>query len=120
MPNKKLLHEYAQIGSLYDGFVLPTSVWDTVKHYYKPVEDVKVYKRKTPDAILASYIFIACRHYGVSRSFQEVFSLTKVSKPEIARIVDLLKMFFEAYDNNNSNNNNNNNNEKTESNPETC
>lgn len=94
--NKKLLEGYVQISSLCDGFQLPTSVSDTAKHYYKLVEDAKVCKGKKIDPVLASCIFIACRHCQVSRSFQEVFSLTKVSKPEIARTFGLLKKFFEA------------------------
>ena len=95
--NKKLLEGYTQISSLCDGFQLPTSVSDTAKHYYKLVEDAKVCKGKKKDPVLASCIFIACRHCQVSRSFQEVFSLTKVPKPEIARTFGLLKKFFEIY-----------------------
>ena len=94
--NKKLLEGYVQISSLCDGFQLPISVSDTAKHYYKLVEDAKVCKGKKIDPVLASCIFIACRHCQVSRSFQEVFSLTKVPKPEIARTFGLLKKFFEA------------------------
>lgn len=94
--NKKLLEGYIQISSLCDGFQLPTSVSDTAKHYYKLVEDAKVCKGKKTDPVVASCIFIACRHCQVSRSFQEVFSLTKVHKQEIARIFGLLKKFFEV------------------------
>lgn len=95
--NKKLLEGYVQISTLCDGFQLPTNVSDTAKHYYKLIEEAKVCKGKKLDVVLASCIFIACRHCSVSRSFQEVFSLTKVSKPEIARTFDLLKKFFEVY-----------------------
>lgn len=95
--NKKLLEGYVQISALCDGFQLPTSVSDTAKHYYKLVEEAKVCKGKKLDAVFASCIFIACRHCSVSRSFQEVFSLTKVSKPEIARTFGLLKKYFEVY-----------------------
>lgn len=95
--NKKLLEGYTQISALCDGFQLPTSVSDTAKHYYKVVEDTKACKGKRIGPILASCIFIACRHCHVSRSFQEIFSLTKVSRPEIARTFDVLKKFFEVY-----------------------
>lgn len=95
--NKKLLEGYVQLSTLCDGFQLPTNVSDTAKHYYKLIEEAKVCKGKKLDAVLASCIFIACRHCSVSRSFQEVFSLTKVSKPEIARTFGLLKKFFEVY-----------------------
>lgn len=95
--NKKLLEGYVQLSTLCDGFQLPTNVTDTAKHFYKLIEEAKVCKGKKLDAVLASCIFIACRHCSVSRSFQEVFSLTKVSKPEIARTFNLLKKFFEAY-----------------------
>lgn len=95
--NKKLLEGYVQLSTLCDGFQLPTNVSDTAKHYYKLIEEAKVCKGKKVDAVLASCIFIACRHCSVSRSFQEVFSLTKVSKPEIARTFGLLKKFFEVY-----------------------
>lgn len=95
--NKKLLEGYVQLSTLCDGFQLPTNVSDTAKHYYKLIEEAKVCKGKRLDAVLASCIFIACRHCSVSRSFQEVFSLTKVSKPEIARTFGLLKKFFEVY-----------------------
>lgn len=95
--NKKLIEGYVQLSTLCDGFQLPTNVSDTAKHYYKLIEEAKVCKGKKLDAVLASCIFIACRHCSVSRSFQEVFSLTKVSKPEIARTFGLLKKFFEFY-----------------------
>lgn len=94
--NKKLLEGYVQISSLCDGFQLPINVSDTAKHFYKLVEDAKVCKGKKIEPVLASCIFIACRHCKVSRSFQEVFSLTKVPKSEIARTFGLLKKFFEV------------------------
>lgn len=95
--NKKLLEGYVQLSTLCNGFQLPTNVSDTAKHYYKLIEEAKVCNGKKLDAVLASCIFIACRHCSVSRSFQEVFSLTKVSKPEIARTFGLLKKFFQVY-----------------------
>lgn len=95
--NKKLLEGYTQLGALCDGFQLPTSVSDSAKHYYKLVEDAKVCKGRRIGPVLASCIFIACRHCQVSRSFQEIFSLTKVSKPEIARTFGQIKKFFEIH-----------------------
>lgn len=95
--NKKLLEAYVQISTLCDGFQLPTNVSDTAKHYYKLIQEAKVCRGRKLDVVLASCIFIACRHCSVTRTFQEVFSLTKVSKPEIARTFDHLKRFFEVY-----------------------
>lgn len=92
--NKGLLQAYKQIGALCDGWQLPTSVSDTAKHIYKDADESRLFKGKSPDALIAGCVFLACRRNNVQRSFREVMELTRVSKKEIGRTFKLLENFL--------------------------
>lgn len=91
---KTLLAAYKEIGSLCDGMSIPKNVSDTAKHLFKIVHDENAFRGKSQETVIAGCIFIACRQCKVGRSFQEIFALTKVSKPEIGRIFKALEKFF--------------------------
>ncbi|VBB84964.1 Transcription initiation factor IIB (General transcription factor TFIIB), putative [Yarrowia lipolytica] len=87
---------YAKISQICDGISLPRVVSDAAKEVYKLVHDDKRLRGKTPDAIIATVIFIACRHANVQRTFQEIGALTNVSKKEIRRTLELMKRLLEG------------------------
>lgn len=93
---KSLLAAYKEIGAMCDAWSLPRNVSDTAKHLFKMVNDAGAFRGKSPDAIIAGCIFIACRQCKVPRTFREIFALTKVSKKEIGRIFKALEKFFAA------------------------
>jgi hypothetical protein len=59
------------------------------------VDDEKLLKGKSSDAIIAACIYIGCREQNLARTFKEICALTKVSKKEIGRCYKLLQPFFE-------------------------
>ncbi|KAK0288646.1 transcription initiation factor IIB [Friedmanniomyces endolithicus] len=92
--NKLLLQAYKQIGALCDGWLLPGTVSDTAKHLYKDADESRLFKGKSPEALIAGCLFLACRYNNVPRSFREVMELTKVSKKEIGRTFKTLEQFL--------------------------
>jgi len=61
---------------------------------YKQVDDAKLFKGKSADAIVSGCIFIACRQLGCPRTFREIYTLTKVPKKEIGKIFKTLEKFL--------------------------
>lgn len=68
-----------------DSISLSKIVSDTAKQLYKRVEDEKLLRGKSSDAVIAACIFIACRQEKVGRTFREICALTRVPKKEIGR-----------------------------------
>ncbi len=66
-------------------------VVDSAKQLYKKVEDDKLLRGKTQEAVIASCIYIACREQNVTRTFKEIYALTRVSKKEIGRCFKILQ-----------------------------
>lgn len=93
-----LLTAYRDIGTLCDSINAGKVVADSAKHIFKLVDDAKVLKGKSQDAIVAGCIFIACRHNNVPRTFREIFSLTRVTKKEIGRVFKQLEAFLSKLD----------------------
>jgi transcription initiation factor TFIIB len=99
---KSLLAAYKQIGSYVDAFNLGKNVADSAKHIYKMVDDERFLKGKSPDAVIAGSIFIACRQAGVPRTFREIYNLTNVSKKEIGRVFKALENFLKEHEKKNA------------------
>lgn len=83
--DKGLMAAYKEIGAHCDAVSIPKGVSDQAKHLYKMADDVKLFKGKSTEAVIATCIFIACRRGGVGRSFKELNIMTNVSKKEIGR-----------------------------------
>lgn len=75
---------------------LPIKARNTAKMYYKRVFDAGQFKGKNVEVVLASCLFLACRQHQVPRSFNEMFSLTNVSKKDIGRNYKQLEKFLMA------------------------
>ncbi|KAF9307238.1 transcription initiation factor IIB [Mortierella antarctica] len=68
---------------------------DIAKQLFKRVEDEKLLRGKPNESIIAACIFIACRQYGVPRTFKEICTLTQVPKKEIGRCFKALNEAFQ-------------------------
>ena len=77
-----------------EGIQLPSTVSESAKDMYKQVDDAKLFKGKSADAIVSGCIFIACRQLGCPRTFREIYTLTKVPKKEIGKIFKTLEKFL--------------------------
>lgn len=88
---RNLVHAYKEIGAMCDSISLSKIVTDTAKQLFKRVEDEKLLRGKSSDAIIAACIFIACRQEKVGRTFREICALTRVPKKEIGRCYKTLQ-----------------------------
>ncbi|ORX44771.1 cyclin-like protein [Hesseltinella vesiculosa] len=88
---RNLAQTYKEIGAMCDSISLSKIVSDTAKQLYKRVEDEKLLRGKSSDAIIAACIFIACRQERVGRTFREICALTRVPKKEIGRCYKTLQ-----------------------------
>lgn len=88
---RNLVQSYKEIGAMCDSISLSKIVSDTAKQLYKRVEDEKLLRGKSSDAIIAACIFIACRQEKVGRTFREICALTRVPKKEIGRCYKTLQ-----------------------------
>ncbi|KAI8978612.1 cyclin-like protein [Pilobolus umbonatus] len=82
---RNLVQAYKEIGAMCDSISLSKIVSDTAKQLYKRVDDEKLLRGKSSDAVIAACIFIACRQEKVGRTFKEICALTRVPKKEIGR-----------------------------------
>ncbi len=92
---KLLMQAFKEIQAMCERIGLSKIVVDSAKQLYKKVDDQKMLRGKTQEAIMAACIYIACREQNVTRTFKEICALTKVSKKEIGRCYKLLQPLFE-------------------------
>ncbi|KAL0073674.1 cyclin-like protein [Phycomyces blakesleeanus] len=88
---RNLVQIYKEISAMCDSISLSKLVSDTAKQLYKRVEDEKLLRGKSSDAIVAACIFIACRQENVGRTYREICALTRVTKKEIGRCYKALQ-----------------------------
>ncbi|KAI1764289.1 cyclin-like protein [Hypoxylon sp. FL1150] len=92
---KNLRSTWNQIETLCNSINLPSITIQAAQHIFKMTEEAKLFKGKPHEAVTAGCIFIACRQTKQSRTFKEVYSLTKVSKKEIGRTFKALEKFLQ-------------------------
>jgi len=93
--NKALQAAYGQISTLCDSQNINKTTAETAKYLFKMTDDVKLFKGKSQDAIIAGCIFIACRQHRQQRSFREIFKMTNVSKKEVGRTFKALEAYLQ-------------------------
>jgi transcription initiation factor TFIIB len=86
-----LAEAFRSIQHMADSITLPRVVSDTAKQLFKRVDEEKILKGKSVEAIKAACLYIACKEHASSRTFKEICNLTKVSKKEIGRCYKLLQ-----------------------------
>jgi transcription initiation factor TFIIB len=73
---------------------LPRTIAETAKTLYRRIEEEKLLRAKSQEAIIACCIFIACRQGNVSRSFREIYKLTNVPKKMIGQCFKVIEQAF--------------------------
>lgn len=87
---------FDQIDDFCEGSGITKVVMDMAKYFYKKAHECGIFRHSCSPhkAIVAGCIFVACRQYGLPRSFQEISNLANVSKSDIAKNFKLLDTFF--------------------------
>ena len=92
--NKTLAAVYRELGDLCNSMDFTDDVANYARFLYKQIYDAGAFKGKSPEAMNAALIFIACRQRGVPRTFKEIQAFTKVQKADIGRMFKGLEKFF--------------------------
>lgn len=77
---RDLAEAFRAIGDMCAIISLPKLVVDTSKQLFKRVDEERLLKNKSMEAIIAACIFIACRQAEVARTFKEIVALTNIDK----------------------------------------
>lgn len=93
--NKVLLEAYSDISAYCQSMSLTLIVSEATKQYFKKAYESKAVKGKDNTAVIASCIFLACRHCNVARTFNEVMAITNCSKKELSRTFTILSKLFQ-------------------------
>ncbi|KAJ3298717.1 transcription initiation factor IIB [Borealophlyctis nickersoniae] len=83
---KNLITAFKSLQLMGERVHLSRVVIDSAKQLFKTADDSKKFKGKSPEAVMAACIYVACRENNVTRTFKEICGLTNVSKKEIGRI----------------------------------
>ena len=92
--NKSLSAVYRELADLCNSMDFLDSVATYAKFLYKQIYDAGAFKGKSPEAMNAGLIFIACRQCQAPRTFKEIQAFTKVPKADIGRMFKGLEKFF--------------------------
>ena len=92
--NKSLTAAYRELGDLCNSMDFTDDVTNYARYLYKQIYDAGTFKGKSPEAMNAGLIFIACRQQAVPRTFKEIHEFTKVPKADIGRMFKHLEKFF--------------------------
>ena len=91
-----LLDAFKHIQVMGERMSLSKLVIDSAKQLFKKVDDIKLLKGKPPQAGMAACLYLACREHRVTRTFQEIYKLTKVSKKAMDKCFRLIHAHFET------------------------
>lgn len=67
---------------------------DSAKQLFQKVSMENMLRGKSQEAVIASCIYIACREQNVTRTFKEIYALTKVSKKDIGKYVQKMMLIL--------------------------
>lgn len=82
---RAIIQAIQTINVLSERIGLSKLISDRAKVLFKRVEEEKLVRGKTMDAVIAACLYIACRQEKVPRTFREISALTLVSKKDIGR-----------------------------------
>ncbi|GAA5866618.1 hypothetical protein JCM1840_002402 [Sporobolomyces johnsonii] len=87
---------FREISTMCEAISLPKSIIDTTKQLFKRVDEEKVLRGKSQEAIIGACIFVACRQGRVPRTFKEIMALTSVNKKQITDCFKAIQKAFET------------------------
>ena len=83
--DRGLLNGMREISSMADRISLPKVIVDQAQALFKQVQEEKLIRGRSYDAVAAACLFIACRQEDVPRSFKEICRISRYTKKEIGR-----------------------------------
>ncbi|RKP00792.1 hypothetical protein CXG81DRAFT_12823 [Caulochytrium protostelioides] len=92
---KQLLAAWKELATMCERIGLSKLVVDSAKQIYKKIQDENLLKGKSQEAIMTTCIYIACREQSVTRSYKELYALSRISIKELGRCVRVLKQHFD-------------------------
>ncbi|VDB84983.1 unnamed protein product [Peniophora sp. CBMAI 1063] len=93
--SSRLISAFHDIVAMCDHLSLTKTVSDRAKVLYKQCEEEKIFRGKPLDATVAACIFVACRHAGVPRTFQEMCLHAGVSKKALGGCFKVIRKKFD-------------------------
>ncbi|KAJ3222154.1 transcription initiation factor IIB [Clydaea vesicula] len=92
----QVVQAFKDIQSMGDRVGMSKLVLDSAKQLFKKVEEEKMLRGKSTQAIMAACIYIGCREHNDTRTFKEICNLTNVPKKDLGRIYKQLLPLFES------------------------
>lgn len=93
--NRHILDGFDSIQNKVERMSLPRSASEAAKQLFRRVQDERIMRGKKTEAIIAAVLFVACKQSGNPRTFNEVATVTGVSKRQIADCFKELQATFD-------------------------
>lgn len=94
--DRGLQNAFREITQMADRLNMQKTIVDRAQVLFKQVQDTKVLKGRSNDAIAAACLYLACRQETVPRTFKEICAVSRVSKKEIGRVFKLIVKTLET------------------------
>lgn len=75
---------FHQLDRLKQKLVLPDSVVEKAAYIYRKVQQKKIVRGRTINGAMAACVYIACREFGIPRTFDEVARTTNITRKELS------------------------------------
>jgi transcription initiation factor TFIIB len=75
---------FRQLDRLKQKLVLPGSVVEKAAYIYRKIQQKKIVRGRTRAGAMAACVYIACREFGIPRTFDEVARTTNITRKEVS------------------------------------
>ncbi|KAJ3307049.1 transcription initiation factor IIB, partial [Gonapodya sp. JEL0774] len=82
---------FRDIETICERLGMPRVVSDTAKMFFRKVEEEKLARGRSPDAIKGACIYIASSQNKQARSFKEIVAATNVPKKELGKVYKMIQ-----------------------------
>lgn len=76
---------FRQLDRLKQKLVLPGSVVEKAAYIYRKAQQKKIVRGRTRAGAMAACVYIACREFGLPRTFDEVTRTTNITRKEVSK-----------------------------------
>jgi transcription initiation factor TFIIB len=75
---------FRQLDRLKQKLVLPGSVLEKAAYIYRKAQQKEIVRGRTINGEMAACVYIACREFGIPRTFDEVARITNITRKELS------------------------------------
>lgn len=75
---------FRQLDKLKQKLVLPGSVLEKAAYIYRKAQQKEIVRGRTINGAMAACVYIACREFGIPRTFDEVARITNITRKELS------------------------------------